>query len=128
ERTLRTKLNFDLHKRLEKIFGFSFTLLNDKNSIAVELKRKLQELQPDLILTLSKGGSFRPHHALLLMPSWHKKWVAYIHDPYPMHLYPRPFNWVEPGYYKKWKFVKDVSAKAAFSAFPSRLLLEWMAS
>ncbi len=127
ERFLRKKLNFDIHKSLEKIFGFSFTVFNDRDSIVSGLN-EIHDFKPDLIITLSKGGSFRPHHALLKMPEWHHKWLAYIHDPYPMHLYPRPFAWVEPGYYKKWKFIKDISEKAAFSAFPSKILQDWMGS
>lgn len=127
ERQMRHKLNIDLHKPLEKIFGFSFTVFNDRNSIASYLKKELL-FDPYLVITLSKGGSFRPHHALLQIPSLHKKWLAYIHDPYPMHLYPRPFAWVEPGYYQKWKFIKEISEKAKYSGFPSKLLQEWMGS
>ncbi|NJY63609.1 glycosyltransferase family 4 protein [Salinimicrobium sp. CDJ15-81-2] len=127
ERFLRNKLNLDLHKPLEKAFGFSFTLFNDRDSIVSCLSR-ITDFKPDLVLTLSKGGSFRPHHALLKMPEWHQKWMAYIHDPYPMHLYPRPYAWVEPGYLQKWRFVKAVSQKAKFAAFPSKLLMEWMGS
>ncbi len=127
ERFLRHKLNLDLHKPMEKVFGFSFTLFNDRDSIVSGL-RKITDFEPDLVLTLSKGGSFRPHHALLRMPEWHSRWMAYIHDPYPMHLYPRPYAWVEPGYLEKWRFVKAISLKAKFSAFPSRLLMEWMGS
>ena len=51
-----------------------------------------------------------------------------MHDPYPMHLYPPPFAWVEPGQFRKWEFVRDVSEKAQFSAFPSKLLMNWMGS
>jgi len=127
ERQLRYKLKVDVHKPLEKLFGFSFTVFNDRNSIISALKKNLN-FEPDLVVTLSKGGSFRPHHALLKLPSLHKKWLAYIHDPYPMHLYPRPFAWVEPGYYQKWRFIKEISEKARFSAFPSKLLQEWMGS
>lgn len=127
ERQMRYKLKVDLHHRLEKIFGFSFTLFNDRNSISTFINKNLN-FNPDLVITLSKGGSFRPHHALLQIPELHAKWLAYMHDPYPMHLYPRPFAWVEPGYYKKWKFIKDVSERASFSAFPSLLLKDWMGS
>src|SRR5690606_17701551 len=118
ERHIRYKLKIRFGPPLEKIFGFSFTLLNDRNSIEKAL-RGIQDFQPDIVLTLSKGGSFRPHHALLRMPGWHKKWVAYIHDPYPMHLYPRPYAWMEPGYKHKYNFVKAMTLKAAHLAFPS---------
>lgn len=127
ERYIRYLLKVQLNKPLEQLFGFSFTLFNDRDSIVAALKRE-KEYIPDLVLTLSKGGSFRPHHALLKMPEWHSKWFAYIHDPYPAHLYPRPFAWVESGYLKKWQFVRNVSEKAAFSGFPSQLLKEWMGS
>jgi hypothetical protein len=127
QRYLRSFFKIELSKPLEKIFGFSFTLFNDRNSIVAAL-RKIGDFKPDLVLTLSQGGRFRPHHALLKMPELHKKWMAYIHDPYPMHLYPRPYAWVEPGYFQKWKFIWDISEKATYSAFPSKLLMEWMGS
>jgi hypothetical protein len=127
ERYCRYFLKVNLNKHLEKVFGFSFTLFNDRNSIISSLNN-IKSFKPDLVITLSKGGSFRPHHALLKMPEWHCIWLAYIHDPYPAHLYPRPFAWVESGYLKKWQFVRDVSEKAAFSGFPSQLLMEWMGS
>lgn len=127
ERQLRYKLNININSKIEKGLGFSLALFNDRNSIATSLKFYLDS-KTELIITLSKGGSFRPHHALLQIPAWHDKWMAYMHDPYPMHLYPRPFNWVEPGYYKKWKFIKEVSEKAKYSGFPSKLLKDWMGS
>lgn len=127
ERYLRNYLNLKINKPLEKIFGFSFTLFNDRNSIVDALKKN-ENFTPDLVLTLSKGGSFRPHHALLKLPELHKKWMAYIHDPYPMHLYPRPYTWVEPGYDKKYRFVKNMTQKAKYLAFPSEMLMDWMSS
>jgi len=127
ERYIRNLFKISLSKPLEKVFGFSFTLFNDRNSIVAAL-RKIEDFNPDLVLTLSKGGSFRPHHALLKMPELHKKWMAYIHDPYPMHLYPPPYTWEEPGYSQKERFMKEISEKAAFNAFPSKLLMEWMGS
>src|SRR5690606_23552801 len=106
---------------------FSFTFFNDTNSIA-KLLRKEKTFKPDLVITLSKGASFRPHYALLKCPEFHEKWLAYVHDPYPFHYYPRPYNWVESGFKNKEAFFKAVSEKAAFSAFPSLLLKEWMGS
>jgi hypothetical protein len=111
---------------LESIFGFSFTFFNDTNSI----KRALLKIDfnPDLVLTLSKGASFRPHYAVLKLPRFHDKWMAYVHDPYPFHCYPRPFDWVESSYKHKDFFFKEVSEKAKYSSFPSLLLKEWMGS
>lgn len=120
-----TKIN--LNPLLEGFFGFSFTFFNDTSSI-VKAIRKQSDFKPDLVLTLSKGTSFRPHYALLKLPEMHNKWMAYVHDPYPYHFYPRPYNWIQPGYKQKEKFFKNVSEKAQFSAFPSLLLKEWMGS
>jgi hypothetical protein len=80
----------------------------------------------DLVITLSKGASYRTHAALLRCPEFHNKWLAFVHDPYPFHLYPPPYNWKEGGYKQKEVFFKEVSEKAAFSGFPSLLLKEWM--
>ena len=111
---------------LEKIFGFTFTFFNDINGIVRALKKCTFEA--DLVLTLSKGSSFRPHYAVLKTPKFHHKWMANVHDPYPFHYYPRPYTWVEPGYQFKEYFFRKVSEKARFSVFPSQLLMEWMGS
>ncbi len=125
ERYLRDYFKLKLHKPLQNKLGFSFTLFNDRNSIIKALKKD-QDDDLDLVITLSKGGSFRPHHALLKRPELHSKWLAYMHDPYPMHHYPKPYTWFEPGHNIKESFVREISEKAAFSAFPSLLLLQWM--
>lgn len=127
ERVYTRLTKISLNWRLENWFGFSFTYLNDSNSIAKTLN-KYSPNDFELVLTLSKGASFRPHKALLKSPHWHKKWMAYVHDPYPFHFYPRPYNWVQPGFRQKERFFKEVSEKARYSAFPSLLLKEWMAS
>lgn len=116
-----------INKKLERIFGFSFTHTNDTNAIAKAIKNN-QNFKPDLIFTLSKGGSFRPHRAMLKLPELQHKWLAYIHDPYPFHVYPRPFNFVEESYKAKEKFMLSITEQARFIAFPSLLLKEWMQS
>ena len=126
QRILWRNFTINIASFLEGIFGFSFTFFNDVNSI----KRALLEMdfKPDLVLTLSKGASFRPHYAVLKLPQFHDKWIAYIHDPYPFHCYPRPYDWVESSYKQKEIFFKEVSEKARYSSFPSLLLKEWMGS
>ena len=124
QRVFTRSFNWNLAPFLEKLFGFSFTYFNDTNSIAKALKKSTFE--PDLVLTLSKGTSFRPHYAVLKLPEWHGKWMAHVHDPYPVHYYPRPYNWIEPSYKQKQQFFLEVSNKAKYSAFPSLLLQEWM--
>jgi hypothetical protein len=126
QRVLSRNFNINMAPFLEKHFGFSFTFFNDSNSIVKALKKINFKL--DLVLTLSKGASFRPHYALLKLPEWHHKWMAYVHDPYPFHYYPRPYTWVESSYKQKENFFTQVSEKAKYSAFPSQLLLEWMGS
>lgn len=127
ERYLRQYLKISLNPKFEKRTGFSFTLKNDRNSIVSALKKE-KEFEPDWVLTLSQGGSFRPHHALLEIYKWHSKWIAYIHDPYPMHWYPKPYTWREAGFKAKQAFMTEVADKCKYAAFPSLYLQEWMGS
>jgi hypothetical protein len=126
QRVLSRKFNLNFAPFLEQLFGFSFTFFNDTKGIKKALKKST--FQPDLVLTLSKGASFRPHYAVMQLPELHDKWMAYVHDPYPFHYYPRPYTWVESGYKHKEAFFTQVSEKARYSAFPSQLLMEWMGS
>jgi len=127
ERIFTRWTGINLNPFLEGFFGFSFTFFNDVVSIKKALLKE-SDFNPDLVLTLSKGASFRPHYALLGLSQFHLKWMAYVHDPYPFHYYPRPYNWIQPGYKQKELFFKAVSEKASYSAFPSLLLKEWMGS
>ncbi|WP_298247540.1 UDP-glycosyltransferase [uncultured Christiangramia sp.] len=124
QRRIQNDLKIIINKPLENTFGFSFTFFNDSKSIAESIKNC--EFEPDLVLSLSKGASFRPHHALLKLPELHAKWLAYIHDPYPFHYYPEPYQWSEPGFKEKISFFSEVSSKCKWAAFPSLFLKEWM--
>ena len=123
--TRYTKIN--INPLVEKLFGFSFTFFNDSNSIRKALEKE-KTFQPYWVLTLSKAASFRPHKALLGIPKWHAKWLAYVHDPYPEHCYPRPYDWVEPGHQFKRNFFLQVNEKAYKLIYPSQYLAEWMES
>jgi len=125
QRILQRILKINLAKYLEPFFGFSFTFFNDVNSIKTELK-KVDVSKFDLVLTLSKAASFRPHYAINDLSKFHIKWMAYIHDPYPFSCYPIPYDWKEPGYKIKEKFFKELSENTQYAAFPSLLLKEWM--
>lgn len=127
QRIIQRNLNINFQPFFESIFGFSFTFYNDVNSMKLVIN-KIKKLNPDLIITLSKGTSFRPHYAMLSFPELNHKWLANIHDPYPFHLNPRPFNWVESGYKKKENFFNEISKNAGHSSFPSLLLKDWMGS
>jgi len=125
QRIIQRYFKINLAKYLEPIFGFSFTFFNDVNSIKAVLEN--QDLSKfDLFLTLSKGASFRPHYAVNKLPGLHKKWMAYVHDPFPMSYYPPPYNWNEPGYKQKQLFFESLSKNAKYAAFPSMLLKDWM--
>ena len=126
QRVIWRNFNINVAPFLEKIFGFSFTFFNDTNSIITALRQ--MNFKPDLVLTLSKGASFRPHYSVLKLSHFHDKWMAYVHDPYPFHCYPRPYDWVESSYKQKEVFFRAVSEKAKYSSFPSLLLKDWMGS
>jgi hypothetical protein len=125
-RLLYRYTKYDLQKQIEPLFGFSFEFF----STSAAYTRTIKSLNKsyDLNITLSKGASFRPHYAMLSCESLHHKWLAYIHDPYPMHYYPRPYNWVQPGNKQKEHFFALLSQLAKWIAFPSQLLKEWMSS
>ncbi|RXG24907.1 glycosyltransferase family 1 protein [Leeuwenhoekiella aequorea] len=118
-----TKINFS--KLLEARFGFSLTFKNDVNSMVVALNKEAPAAY-DFILTLSKGSSYRTHAALLKLPQWHSKWLAYIHDPYPFNWYPEPYNWKEAGSIQKELFFKIVAQTAMWLGYPSEHLRVWM--
>lgn len=118
-----TKKNFS--KLLENRFGFSFTFFNDVNSMVSALK-PLRVSDFDIVLTLSKGASYRTHATLLKLPQWQAKWLAYIHDPYPFHWYPKPYDWGQPGSIQKEAFFKRVAQKAEWLGYPSQCLQDWM--
>ncbi|OXA81466.1 Glycosyltransferase involved in cell wall bisynthesis [Flavobacterium aquidurense] len=126
QRFISRNLKVNLAPFLEGLFGFSFTFFNDTRSIQKTIEKIA--FQPDFVLTLSKGASFRSHYAVLKLTHLHNKWIAYVHDPFPFHFYPRPYNWVQSSYRQKEKFFNEVAIKARYSAFPSQLLKEWMSS
>ncbi|PQJ32184.1 hypothetical protein BST92_09715 [Nonlabens arenilitoris] len=116
-----------LNEYVEKKRGFSFTHTADALSMKAAVQKEDCK-QYDYILTLSLASSFRTHRTLLDLPDWHSKWLAYVHDPYPMHSYPRPYDWVEPGHQYKRDFFKSISQNAYRIIYPSQLLAEWMES
>lgn len=125
QRELSKLFKININKQVESLFGFSFTFFNDVNSVKKALVKR-DDFEPDWILTLSYASSFRPHRALLGIPQWHDKWLAYVHDPYPMHSYPRPYDWVEPGHQYKRDFFWEITGKSKYVLYPSQLLAEWM--
>ncbi|NEV93942.1 glycosyltransferase family 4 protein [Psychroflexus sp. YR1-1] len=125
--TLFSKHGLNFNAFIEKKYGFSFSHFEDVERFKKALAKEDPE-KYDIVFTLSKASSFRPHKTVLESPKWHFKWYAYVHDPYPMHAYPRPYDWVEPGHQKKRKFFIEVSKKAHKLMYPSLYLAEWMES
>ncbi|PHQ28653.1 glycosyltransferase family protein [Leeuwenhoekiella nanhaiensis] len=126
QRTVQRNLGVDWSVFLENSFGFSFAFFNDSKSLVRRI-RNLNIRDFDLVITLSKGESFRPHHAVLKLPVWHLKWLAYVHDPYPFQNYPWPYTFVPKGAKQKDHFFKKVAVHCKFAGFPSRLLADHMA-
>jgi len=123
-RFLTRKFNLVTTPFIEKNIGFSPAFLSEVHDFTKALKK--DTFNPDLVLTLSKAASFRPHKALLNIEKWHNIWLAYVHDPFPFHFYPKPYDFIVPSYKHKERFLFDIANKAAFSGFPSLLLKEWM--
>lgn len=123
-RKIQLYFNLNVNKYLENWFGFSFTFFNDISSIKKALLKC--DINPDLVITLSKAASFRPHYAMLSIEKWHSIWMAYVHDPFPFHCYPEPYNWNMPGYKQKEVFFKEVVKKAKYLSTPSKSLGIWM--
>lgn len=109
---------------IEKKIGFSPAFLSDVHDFTKALKK--DTFNPDLVITLSKAASFRPHKSLLNIKKWHKKWLAYVHDPFPFHFYPKPYDFIVPSYKHKENFLFEIANNARYSGFPSLLLKEWM--
>lgn len=107
--------------------GFSYTHDYDVLSIKKALNKENPE-HFDYVLALSYASSFRAHKAVLQSKTWHSKFLAYIHDPYPMHSYPRPYDWVEPGHSFKRAFFVHLFDAAKHAIYPSKMLSEWMES
>jgi hypothetical protein len=123
-RFLTRKFNLVTTPFIEKKIGFSPAFLSDVHDFTKALKK--DTFNPDLVITLSKAASFRPHKALLNIKKWHKKWLAYVHDPFPFHFYPKPYDFIVPSYKHKENFLFEIANNARYSGFPSLLLKEWM--
>lgn len=124
-RLFRRHIGLNLSPFFENKIGFSFTFLSLSHSFRKALNA-LDESLFNLVITLSQGESFVPHHAVLKSSRFHKNWLAYIHDPYPMACYPKSYAFIGPGTEQKKRFMQSVFDKAKFLSFPSLLLSEWM--
>lgn len=124
-RLFRRYIGLNLSPYFENKVGFSFTFLSLSYSFR-ETLNALDESVFNQVMTLSQGESFVPHHAVLESPGIHGKWLAYIHDPYPMACYPKSYAFIGPGTEQKKRFMQTVFDQAKFLSFPSLFLSEWM--
>jgi glycosyltransferase involved in cell wall biosynthesis len=124
-RLFRRHIGLNLSPFFENKIGFSFTFLSFSHSFQKVLN-SLDDSKFNLVFTLSQGESFMPHHTILKAPRFHKNWLAYIHDPYPMACYPKSYAFIGPGTEQKKLFMQAVFDQAKFLSFPSLLLSEWM--
>ncbi|EGV44444.1 UDP-glycosyltransferase [Bizionia argentinensis JUB59] len=127
QRVLYRWFQWDISKYVDTFFGFSFGFFNDVKSFSKALS-KHDPNNFDMVWTLSKGNSYRPHATVLKHQKWHPIWYAYVHDPYPEQLYPRPYTFVPYGFRHKRLFFKEITLRCHRIVFPSSLLKEWMQS
>jgi len=117
-----------LYLFIERSFGFSFNFYYDVFCLKQAVKLENHE-NYDSIIALSQGASFRPHYTVLRhFPQWHRKWIANMHDPFPFHHYPRPYNFVRHNYKAQEDLMKGIASRAAVATFPSGELAKWMSS
>jgi glycosyltransferase involved in cell wall biosynthesis len=127
QRYLYRYLNIKIGNTVDKLLGFSFGFFSDRNTFIKALK-KIHPDEYDMVWTYGKGNSYTPHAAVLKRKKLHAKWYAFVHDPYPQQLYPRPYNYVPRGYREKRGFFRAMTQKAHRVVFPSLLLKQWMES
>jgi len=105
-------------------FHMSFHRLILDWKLAIETE--LQNETYDLVIALGTGMSFAPHFALA-QSDVSIPWIANIHDPYPVHFYPPPYNKKPTLLYKNQaKRFHYMLRKASCVTFPSLRLQEWM--
>lgn len=80
----------------------------------------------DLIITLGSGSEFFAHHGMLSVET-KIPWLANFHDPYPLSVYPEPYQKKSTYVYRKLEaYAQQMFDKAQYVSFPSQLLKELM--
>jgi len=118
--------------KIKALYTYSFGLNYQDNFKKNRYKKYILELinkkEYDLIYLLASGSSFIPYY---IFPSSEINipYIANIHDPYPMHVYPEPYKHKASIVYKKQqkKFNKVLNGAYKIT-FPSQYLLEHMAN
>ncbi len=108
------------------LLGYSLLFNRLVNDWKKEIIRELAINKYDLVVVLGTGSSFAPHFAMAEMDS-NVRWVANIHDPYPMNHYPKPYQKDDTIFYKQQvKRIDRVFKQANWVTFPSKYLLGFM--
>lgn len=108
--------------------GFSVNMRNRIEYYKNEINNQLVQHDFDFIYALGVGNIFSPHFALAEMRLTIPYFVN-IHDPFPMHIYPKPYikpkTWVSGLLEKKFNTVLE---NATGISLPSQFLLNHMSS
>ncbi|SDH03613.1 glycosyltransferase family protein [Psychroflexus sediminis] len=110
------------------INGLNFKARSIVNKWAQEIKNILKSNDYDLVVSMGSGLSFMPAYAMLKVDKYlYGKYMMFVHDPYPSHQYPPPYEKKSSLLYRKQAqlFGKALS-KADIISFPSLRLMEWM--
>jgi hypothetical protein len=108
------------------ITGFNYSKKKIITQWKNEISKALSKDSYDVILILGSGLSYVPFFALHeLSPKI--KWIANIHDPYPLFELPPPYNKKRRFYMtREGNIFKQMCSDADGLTFPSQELMEWM--
>lgn len=130
---LELSASLPLYMRIPKVralytvvngFHYSKRILIERWKEAIQ--KALQNDTYDVMLLLGSGFSYVPFFAVQEM-SPDIKWIANIHDPYPLFELPPPFAVPQRFFMKREAAVfKKMCADAKGLTFPSQELKEWM--
>jgi hypothetical protein len=115
-----------LQKKILSKFFYINLVFKKRLKAFLKTIKKLNTDQYDYILALGGGDFFVPHEALSKIKT-KAKIIGYIHDPYPMDLYPEPYKVISTkrSSVDKERF-KKILHRLNIIAFPSKLLGESM--
>jgi hypothetical protein len=130
-----TKTEVSFFERIPKLAalpaylnGLNFTGRRIVKNWTVEIESKLRNKKYDLVVSLGSGLSFVPAIAMLnIQENLYGKYLMFVHDPYPSHQYPPPYQKKSTYLYKvQAKLFGKSLYKADIISLPSQRLLEWM--
>ena len=106
------------------IIGNDFTHYNRILNIRKFLNKNIHNF--DTLILLSGGLGFTPHQSILNKKYLDKNIISIYHDPFPISLYPEPYN--KSNEFKEYFKIKNLQKAISLSntvVFPSQRLYEW---